>query len=238
MDWARVLRPSERLRAVKSSPWGDSLVNAGGEDKGSKQQRLSILTGDWSRESAIADKMRRQGLASSLVCMAPGHSPTALRMASRADAVVQDLGCKSTGRLVGCFACKFPGCCAALRYVSLSAATATATAGVALPCVALRYIALVWTLRYDIVIIEPNSRDSIHAASNLQSWSLALCAFVSAGDQVLNEQARAIVHLTVDYMYYLELRLPGIPPGQAASRVSADVLHPSTSYHPLTHCTL
>jgi hypothetical protein len=37
MDWARVLRPSERLRAVKSSPWGDSLVNAGGEDKGSKR---------------------------------------------------------------------------------------------------------------------------------------------------------------------------------------------------------
>ncbi|TFB02335.1 hypothetical protein CCMA1212_005627 [Trichoderma ghanense] len=61
-------------------------------------------------------------------------------MASRAEAVVQELGCESTGRLVGCSACRFPGCCAALRYESLSA-PATAASILGLRCVALRCVA-------------------------------------------------------------------------------------------------
>ncbi|KAL6889409.1 hypothetical protein HDV57DRAFT_486827, partial [Trichoderma longibrachiatum] len=135
IDWARVLRPSERLRA---SSWGDSLVNAGGEDQGSKQQRFSILVGDGKMESATADKLRRQGSASSLVQTQSYESPpgdwwVALRVSFQNAA----LHCS-----MGCCLLLLPWC-----------------------CVALRCVALVCTLRYDIVIIEQNSRESIHTAS-------------------------------------------------------------------------
>ena len=68
--------------------------------------------------------------------------------------------------MVGCCARTLPGCCAALRYVLLSAAAAASA--LVWCCVALRCVALVCTLRYDIVIIKPNSRDGIHTASTYQ----------------------------------------------------------------------
>lgn len=94
-----------------------------GRTRASKQQRFKRLIGDWRLESAITDKLSRQGSASSLVWSF--RTPDNVEGSSTS----WSLGHKSGGRLAGCSAFAFTGCCTELCVVALRC--------VALPCVAL-----------------------------------------------------------------------------------------------------
>ncbi|KAL7811262.1 hypothetical protein V8C44DRAFT_104626 [Trichoderma aethiopicum] len=158
IDWARVLRPSERLRA---SSWGDSLVNAGGEDQGSKQQRFSMLLGDGKMESATADKLRRQGSASSLVQTQSYESPpgdwwVALRVSFQNAA----LHCSMYGLL-------------------------SAVSALVLRCVALPWSALCATT----LLSSSKTAATAYIQPQLAKMVVSVCACVSSGVIILIGQA-------------------------------------------------